>query len=323
MIISVITFNTGGVRFGRDGIPIDFLDTWFTNRDTVDVYVVCLQESHMSIRQALAKSDGGESLGDDILIEARHRYLLDKFERVVYHEQVGWGVEMRRGLRIAVFAKRATVDFKDVHTTDFVPCAFFRDTVTGGKGAIAVHATIGGVPLSFTNAHLPFEATAPRQGVQERFECLQKITKKVTKAHPDRVAFLAGDLNFRVEAHPGDTWEQLQSFRPERDQLTSGHAQRLALPWLEEAPSYPPTCRLRTGGDRRWEAKQEHYNLWKNDNQQKASARRTPSYCDRILYRCAADTACSVVRIRRIDTGNMNYSDHAAVQNDFRISRSP
>ena len=332
--VCITSFNTAGKLYGKGhwfgkDIDVDFIDEVLRGNDNVplwkhDVLVFCLQESHMSfnlwniVKRSLSGDIGqyGEN-GDDILQDIHMELKHYGFTLFKYQDEPGYGKEWRRGLRLAVFSK-----IPDIKLTahDFVPCVNYEST--SGKGMIAMEMLVDGMRVSFTNAHLPFEAKKESQGLQERTECMKLAGTSIVDAD---VEFLIGDLNFRTtrpggeEGRRNDAWKTYQRPTDELGRLmgNAGDINR----WLEIDPTYGPTCSL-TSNRTQNEMTPANFD-WYKGKEENAVTKRTPSYCDRILYRIRNGTYnVENIGMRRVDAGNIKYSDHAVVQASFMLRRN-
>lgn len=313
--IGVTSFNAAGQRFGdkhtMENIEIDFIDAMVdTDLVTMDILVFCMQESHMSMLRNPLRTNVYGQPGDDILSMIGKRLDAYGFNLLVYHEAAGYGVELRRGLRMAIFIKHK-VHVSKTAKYDFQPCDKYA--LSWGKGTLAISVIINETSILFTNGHLPFSPNSTDQGLQERISCMRMLDENRRKFDAE---FLIGDLNFRtitLENEMGHMDADWFKFKSDRDQLAS--CPDCFTPGWSECPiSYEPTCRLSHNRLQTSVNSTASYD-WAKQRAGKTS-KRTPSYCDRILYR--GKVRC-IDKVRRIDAGNMIHSDHAAIQSSFEV----
>ena len=353
--ISITSFNASGQRYGEGhsfgrNVKIDFIDAILSGGEhkeddlrRKDIIVVCEQESHMTIQKNIIKGAGrfinllnaptyGER-GDDIIRELDNELKKDGFTMYQYNEAIGLGKAGRRGLRIAVFAKSKI----QCESHSFQPCPNWNASTLNPKEMFSnwnpkgmVSITVGIDPLlpgtkplmiSFTNAHLPFEAAnGEDQGLAARMECLELAnaikSKKDGTIKVIDVEFLIGDLNFRTTRNENDPKEDFLMYDPSQDQFGSCQTCGGTNTWKEFPVSYAPTCRLRDGRDQQTISPATFQ--WAKDG-----VKRLPSYCDRILYRVNGAHTVQNTGNRRIDTGTISYSDHAVIQLNVVLDTPP
>ena len=330
MKIYIFSWNAQSVCFNSTNT--DFIQILGDNikRTNCDLAVIALQEDAIRDSELLIAND---------LIS---KELSNSYHKIAFEELSGWGVttyktmreEWRyapRGLRLAIY-KRGDSDLEISHIdTMRTVCPGIRDKITAGKGGIAINLSTNLGEFTFLNIHLPFNSRSIMRGdsidrhssVMWQANCFKQLySSAIDKFNSDRV-FVMGDFNFRVQIRYEESAKEiaqrilvdldyLQELIKQADELTLltnySREQESVVPIMKEGvcgngPVFYPTCKLKQG------RKETVYSLGK-ENQ------RTPSWCDRILY--DGDVTCNFYN--RMDFGNMNLSDHAAVIGEFEIT---
>lgn len=334
----IFTWNTQTIRYKEDQTP-DFVEALAKKilKEKYDLVVLGLQE---------------DSIRDSPLLAGEQNHFstaLVGYELLEVVSLSGWGVttykalrddwEYRpRGLRLAVYKKEnAEINIIDVETRQ-MPCLGIKNWLTAGKGGVTVNLKTSVGDISFLNVHLPFNSQS-LNSPQERYtemlwqaRCLQHLYTDATETFNPDYLFLLGDLNFRVQFRGESTAKEiterlfseegyLESLVREADELQllldySRNSEDLSLvPPLNEGlnnggPLFLPTCKLQQGRENE-KCVIEDYRAGNNN-------RRTPSWCDRILYTGRRGVLCLVYN--RWDYGEMNLSDHASVIGVYQIN---
>ncbi|CAA7398146.1 unnamed protein product [Spirodela intermedia] len=194
----------------------------------------------------------------------------------------------------------------------------------GNKGSISISMTLRGTTFCFVCTHL---TSGEKEGDELRrnadvTEILRKTrfprpssspapaTSPATILEHDKIIWL-GDLNYRLAGGGGDTSELLQRSEwtalLERDQLRKERrAGRVFVGWEEGRICFPPTYKYVANSDR--------YAMQTVNSREK---RRTPAWCDRILWRGKGMKQESYVR------GESRFSDHRPVCSVFSVLAAP
>jgi len=330
----IFSWNTQSNEYGTVVAP-DFLQELYTKiiNSNADILVIGLQED--CIRNSTLLNNRVSILCECL----KKDYILQELS-----ELSGWGVTTYkalkndweykpRGLRLAVFKKvNSDIVIKGIQVKTMV-CPSLRDWITAGKGGICINIITEKGSISFLNIHLPFSSRSIIKTEQRspallwQAQCLKELYEQCVEEYSPDCIFILGDLNFRVqitdEIDATDVAKrlfQLDSINYIHNLINNSDELRLLigypnskLPFLEginnEGPVFLPTCKLSHG---RKEISEKSFKCGKLNQ-------RTPSWCDRILYN-SVNLSVKCVYYDRMDYGNMNYSDHAAVIGIFSFS---
>ncbi|XBW38689.1 hypothetical protein QEN19_004277 [Hanseniaspora menglaensis] len=180
--------------------------------------------------------------------------------------------------------------------------------ITGNKGGVAIRFEFGSTSFAFVNSHL----AAGQQQVYER--CVDydniydniKFSRGRTLAMHDKIFWL-GDLNFRINlpndsvrsilknCQTGEDYQKLLQYDQLHEQVNIKKS--IFHGFCEPAIKFPPTYKYNVGTD-----------LY--DTSEKA---RTPSWCDRILYK--GDD----IRPLSYSDCSFRFSDHKPVYAAYRV----
>jgi hypothetical protein len=333
MKLFVFSWNTQSVSY-RNLESADFVPALGCKIRAVDpdLVIIGLQEDAIRDSELLA----GESF---INQELSPDYTFIKLVSLS-----GWGVTTYkalkndwnycpRGLRLAIFVKNG-LEITKIDSTELV-CPGIRDWVTAGKGGVMVSLDTNLGSVTFLNIHLPFSSRSIKLDSPERKEavlwqahCLRELCTAVeTRCNPDTL-IVFGDLNFRVQVRKEtgaqeiaerifSDPEYLKELVNEADELRllfdyfrTQHDGPIFQEGIEnQGPEFAPTCKLKSG--RCGPLQHASYKLG-HDNQ------RTPSWCDRILYR-NNQGLMECLEYNHWEQGTMNRSDHAAVLGVFML----
>ncbi|KAH9672134.1 Type I inositol polyphosphate 5-phosphatase 8 [Citrus sinensis] len=190
----------------------------------------------------------------------------------------------------------------------------------GNKGSISISMTLHNTTFCFVGTHL---ASGEKEGDEiRRNSDVAQILKRTRFSHsyidpaqplpPETilehdVIFWLGDLNYRLANGYGDTHEQLKrndwQALLEKDQLRlEQRAGRVFEGWEEGDIYFPPTYKYITNSD--------HYVVQTSKSKEK---RRTPAWCDRILWKGEGLKQLCYVR------GESRFSDHRPVYSFFSV----
>lgn len=241
-----------------------------------------------------------------------------------------------RGVKIGVFSRiDLNIFITRVEAKEMV-CPGIRNWITSGKGGVAINlqTTIG--DITFLNMHLPFEKYSILNKGQYRkkemlwqAECMSSLYEETIEYFKPDYIILMGDLNFRNELldepnastvakkifdRPAFIIELIENHDELRKLINKSYLRKRYVPILKEGvqnsgPIFLPTCKMAHNREHIDKVKEKAYLLGFFDQ-------RVPSWCDRILYK-GYDLEC--LEYNRLDIGNMNLSDHAAVMGVFSI----
>ncbi|XP_047335110.1 type I inositol polyphosphate 5-phosphatase 5 [Impatiens glandulifera] len=183
----------------------------------------------------------------------------------------------------------------------------------GNKGCISISLSLHQTSLCFVCSHL---ASGEKEGdeikrnsdVAQILKSIQfpKICKHPTRTMPERIidhdrTIWLGDLNYRVSLSYDETklllednnWDSLL----EKDQLNlEKEAGRVFTGWKEGKIFFAPTYKYSQNSD-----------SYAGENTKSKKKRRTPAWCDRILWKGGGVEQLSYVR------GESRFSDHRPV----------
>lgn len=189
-------------------------------------------------------------------------------------------------------------------------------SVAANKGGIVANLSVNGTRLSFCTAHL--EAHEGLAHYNNRLSNLEEILNGTAEKGYDfsissHFAFVCGDLNFRTvlkgvkkEHHAATVrelvakkeWEELNG----ADELQYALKTKGCLNGFETLPChFPPTFKVE---------RQQGYNYKEN---------RTPSYTDRILWKCANKLDDNIKPFVYEPIDNFSTSDHKPIRGAFEI----
>ncbi|OVA18296.1 Inositol polyphosphate-related phosphatase [Macleaya cordata] len=190
----------------------------------------------------------------------------------------------------------------------------------GNKGSISISMTLHQTTFCFVCTHLTsgekegdevrrnldvMEILKKTRFPQSRREREQAISPDNILGH-DKIIWL-GDLNYRLASFCGDTYELLKKndwqALLEKDQLRiEQRAGRVFKGWEEGRIYFAPTYKYLDNSD--------HYVLQTSKSKEK---RRTPAWCDRILWKGEGVEQLLYVR------GESKFSDHRPVYSLFSV----
>lgn len=367
MKVRIVTFNYGDIAHTHDEwqrFVTDRTSVWhrFLNGDDddsahqrADVYAVALQEVPASSKTSLGKVLA-QSLG------AGYAYMYERSDSLG-----DFGVELHLivSLSSVTIAPSFYGDKWSLQTRVVAHSPFFAQKLAGALTGRSTKATVGiafdaivssreeedreeeeeegeaRLRFVFLSSHLPVNTKEPVLfGLQARVDALAKAETDVVQpllnddgGSPDgAVVFWAGDLNFRrepVERPDGRTTDYVDQLdRLLEQQGTRPDRYREAL----TPRTFAPTCKYVV--DKNDDAQEEQSSslligTHRSLQTRRYKSSRTPSHCDRILYRVLdggdSDSGASVsVRAVSYDAmyehSSMRESDHAAVCAEFSVS---
>lgn len=314
--VRVVTWNMGDSKYEVDEWKTDLQQHWsFITQKDFDVLAVCLQED---ARGKLGK------LGDTIgaLLQPEFTMVSNSVEGPPDVSKQHFSVRAYLYLRKTIFVNCSTRK-NDVCLKRTVFC-------TKGTAGVSVICPRPGniVQIILLSSHLPVNTSVEDLGYEERITAVRKSMESVYDALvdssvPKRLAFWAGDLNFRNDTpvKPGGVpFNQLEyaiSVRPPA----------FWREFLEPEVEFPPTCKLAVCTDNqcpvcRSRSDKEFTPTCYDKDGQAARGKvkeRQPSHCDRIFYR-ADGVEGEVVEYRSwAESIRVGHSDHNLVLATFNI----
>ncbi|RWS08352.1 72 kDa inositol polyphosphate 5-phosphatase-like protein [Dinothrombium tinctorium] len=227
-------------------------------------------------------------------------------------------------LNLDIYIRRDLIWFcsmpeDDTHNTR-TRCANMLKT----KGAIGISFQLFGTTFLFMNSHFP----AHESCLAERIEEYEKIVTSLDlprnllplKARYNcedvtgrfDCVFWFGDFNFRIEKPYMETIDLLKKENVnylellQYDQLDRSMKQNLVFKGFSEAAAitFPPT-----------------YKYEVNENRYDAALQRTPSYCDRVMYRMKRSGDIKCIQYKAVP--QLKSSDHRPVYALFEVNLNP
>lgn len=259
-----------------------------------------------------------------------------------------------RGLRLSIYGKKnlvpliekEEVNMRNIVGNDGQDEYVCSSVITRGKGAIASYIMLPGYGrLALICCHLPFDATSlllerkyknkmlRQNAINKSNICFNNIIEQLVLFKdpiPTHVIYF-GDFNYRLtDLRPAaeiatqfrleiDNHEFIKDMYNNYDELKEQMNRGNIYPFLEgvdnQGPIFIPTCKMMK------ERNGVEVKLWETGR----NNQRTPSWCDRILYRKFNDQEkdghqLKCVYYDRFDVGmTMAKSDHAAVLALFEL----
>lgn len=257
-----------------------------------------------------------DSIRDSIIIPILTEKLTD-FVKLDSIELSGWGsttykalknnLEYKpRGLRLTIYKNKKIEKEIKTESLSFV-CPSLRDSITWGKGCVAIKLIFNSQEITIANLHLPFSSKSLKDknaralSADWQAVCLEYIYKTLDSKN----LVLTGDFNFRIDYDSVKTLEHIKNknFKElyKYDELKK-YLKTKNINMTEgvdnSGPDFTPTCKL----VQKRENNEPIFNIGKY-------GQRTPSWCDRILY--SGEITCNYYD--RFEIGDMNLSDHAGI----------
>lgn len=201
-----------------------------------------------------------------------------------------------------------------------------QQTCFQSKLSICTKATAG-ISVEFPNhnfifmsSHLPFKPSSTDLGYSKRVQAMEQSVKWVfnkLRNNKPYTAFWAGDMNFRRDA----ATDKLSTVPDQLDYMIKYNP----LGFVEYDRNFPPTCKLFESSKKQNIASCRKYStnpLNKESiisnppscyNMDTHSGKRTPSHCDRILYRSSYRLPQINKYTSWTDNNAINNSDHNAI----------
>lgn len=312
--IKILTWNMGDNKKKQDDWLDEIKKSWsiITAKD-YDVLGLSLQEDWKGTYGKM-----GEAVG---------QYLDGEFTMVSH------AVEGPPDLTKLSFSVRAFLYFrKSIFPTHQVRkndvClkrTVFCSKGTAGLSIIAPAPNNQILQIILMSSHLPIDTKKVDLGYEERIKAVAQTFQEVYDNIVDetvqqRVAFWAGDLNFRADTptRPGGN--------PTPDQLDYAVSVRPASffrEFIEPAVEFPPTCKMKSCDKlgcpacRNRSGSTYMHTCYVDETK---SGHREPSHCDRILYRSDGVDGEIVEYKSWGSGGSVVVSDHNVVLSTFEIT---
>ncbi|CAG8747629.1 5236_t:CDS:2 [Gigaspora margarita] len=332
--ILICSWNIGACKPGdleKSSDGIKFMRSWLASTELPDIIVIGFQEifdlksKKMNAKTMLTSKKKLKTKVEENL-EKRSQEWRDKLAKMVEHASNGDKYEVLStgnlfGLFSCFFVKKTEKEYiRDVHTA-------MHKTGLGGyngnKGSIATRFIYDDSSMCFVNCHLAAgqkETLARNKDVANILEnttfpiCFRESWNDYenvfthggdgTMVSDHEICFLSGDLNYRIDSQRDVVLKAIAKKNYDsllaHDQLIK---QRKTNPsfrlrsFLEGEPRFAPTYKYNPGED-------------EYDTSEK---RRTPAWCDRILYRGPRMIQEHYVRYE------CKVSDHRPISSAFRL----
>lgn len=311
--IKILTWNMGDNKKKQDEWLDEIRKSWsiITTRD-YDVLGLCLQEDWRGVYGKMG--------------EAVEQYLGNEFTMVSHAVEGPPDVtKMSFSVRAYLFFRKSVFPTYDVRKNDIC----LKRTVFCSKGTagLSIIAPIDGriVQLILMSSHLPIDTKKEDLGYEERVKAVSRSFQEVYDNIVDetiqqRVAFWAGDLNFRADTptRPGGN--------PTPDQLdytVSVRPTSFFREFIEPAVEFPPTCKMKSCDKlscpacRSRSSQRFDHTCYVTDTEK---GNREPSHCDRILYRSDGVDGEIVEYKSWGGAKSVSISDHSMVVATFEIT---
>ncbi|GAM26490.1 hypothetical protein SAMD00019534_096650 [Acytostelium subglobosum LB1] len=206
------------------------------------------------------------------------------------------------GMMLLVFVKEEHAPHVKDACGSIVPCGAMGKI--GNKGGVGIRFSLYKTGFCFINSHLAAgESNERLERRAQDFKKIQMMSFDGNLSMLDHECLIwLGDLNYRIDLNPVECKEKIKAKNWQslvaNDQLTyERNAGRVFLGFQEQPINFAPTYKYDVG-----------------TNQYDSSEKnRTPSYCDRILYR--GDTIKPLVYQRH----ELTESDHRPVSSLFLV----
>lgn len=314
--IRVITWNMGEIRLTIDQWKQELLTNWnFVTKRDFDLLCLCLQEDSRGKYGKL-----GDAMGS--LLQSEFTMVSNSVEGPP--EVTGQSFSVRA----YIFARKTIFINPAIRKNDV--CLKRTVYCTKGTAGVSLIVIIGGynVQILLMSSHLPVSTTVEDFGYEERVQAVKKSMESVYDTLVQtpiskRIAFWAGDLNFREQTPvkaggvPFDQLEYAKSVRPAK----------FWREFIEPEVAFPPTCKLAI-------CKNKQCPVCRNKSDQAYNKEcyihesvtvlgkvkeYQPSHCDRIHFR-ADDVSGEVVEYRSwSESPVVGESDHNLVLATFSV----
>ncbi|GAA5938451.1 hypothetical protein JCM3775_000896 [Rhodotorula graminis] len=253
-----------------------------------------------------------------VLDKAVKRYLGSEFELVSNEKLVG--------LFTVIFARRSVKSRIRDLAAHHVKTGF--DEAYGNKGSILVRFVLGDSSFCFVNAHLAAGKTHPAERERDLVEILDanpvfprpsECTHEAyvgggdgTQVSDAEVTFFVGDLNFRIELPREQVLRTLSS----SDSPEAAYEQLLPHDELNHLRLTSPTFRLRSFDEAPIAFPPTYKYDRRSGRYDTSSKQRTPSWCDRVLWRAQRPQSVVCDSYGRFEA---DLSDHRPVAAAFTV----
>jgi phosphatidylinositol-bisphosphatase len=275
------TWNVNGRK------PEDALDPWLRTDPPPDIFAIGFQELDLSA-QALVLGDTTKSEPWEEAIIATLS-TMDDYILLMTKQNVG--------ILLVVCVKPEHLPY--IHSVQTAAASVGIMGIMGNKGGVAIRFSFHDSTFCFVNSHL----NAHYERVQRRNQDYKDICHKIIFQNDSTIfdhehLFWIGDLNYRIELPNTVVRKKIQeqdyAYLLERDQLKLQVQKQLAFEEFAEGPiTFAPSYKYDPGTDR-------------YDTSEK---RRTPAWCDRILWKTTAPAS----HIRQL-----TYARHELLSSDHR-----
>ena len=291
-----VFFGTWNVN-GQD--PTFPLEQWLVCNDVhPDIYCIGFQELDLSA-SALMLGDKSQASPWHTAIKSALKYVGD----YVFIEQ-----KQLVGVLLCVYAKAEHRHKITDIQCDLTPVGIMG--VMGNKGGVAIRFNLCDSTFCVVNSHLNAHANNVVRRNQDFYDISHRIAFKgdngsqITMFDHDFL-FWIGDLNYRLNGPDALVRSKIQqqdyTTLLEMDQLKEQIARGLAFEGFQEAPiKFPPTYKYEIN----------------TANYCSPEKQRTPSWCDRILWRCKDDECATSLNYKRHE---LLSSDHRPVSSVFLL----
>jgi hypothetical protein len=337
LTVGVLTFNTSGIIYSSknkgphglirnivhslcndfcQSVDINFIDDLKkTSITSADVIAILLQESSIKNPKTCLISDQFIHAISDNLKNTHFLYSKTK--------QYGVGKEGLRGLRIGIlisnrinkkYISHAFIYYNPVYNSNIKIIAGQHM----GKGSICVKLLIKGHLFAIMNSHFPFHGNLSDQGKFIRDITFHETMQYYANNNIENIPMLfCGDLNYRVQL-PLSNITETSFDKYYKINITETYKKYDELYKLlktydfsegvnNKGINFMPTSKLVV-----------HNRLDTNFSDYKHTSNKTkrfPSWTDRILYKYF-----DCIFYDRFDSGNIKWSDHAAVLGLFILN---
>lgn len=198
-------------------------------------------------------------------------------------------------------------------TSSVFRCGLFNSSLKGGASICCSLATPDDIHDTFTFICSHLNANEGIKNAELRvsnYESIMSACATDFRMTPFRNAhiFYFGDLNFRVQgwqdmATDYSNAQVLSNLQKEHDELNKLRESNLVLRGFDESPiNFPPTYKYLV------------------PTQSTFDTRKTPSWCDRVLFRRYSPESFKIRSYRSVDrTSNLQFTDHQGVVLDMEV----
>ncbi|CAG8444452.1 8261_t:CDS:2, partial [Diversispora eburnea] len=313
---------------------VKFLKSWFTSVESPDIIVIGFQEivdleSKKEAAKTMLLTKRKKEKKNIDNVNLRYKAWLDRLVKAVHNAADGEKYEVISsenliGLFTCIFVKES--ERKLIRDIDVTKRKTGLKGYHGNKGSIATRFIYDDSSICFVNCHLAAGQTKTVDRNNDAANILDNTQFPVcaneswnenesvfthggdgTMIFDHEFCFFSGDLNYRIDLQRDKVLEAIEkkeyALLLEHDQLfkqrNTNPSFRLR-PFSEGIPNFAPTYKYNRGED-------------EYDTSEK---RRTPAWCDRILYRGPSVKSVKQEHYRRYD---VKVSDHRPISGAFKI----